>query len=167
MESGVAMILPIYRVCDLNHLEMCFYTTAEQEAELDLEYKRQLTRKQTELDEVEKRTGKLQKFTAYGHIHKPDRVFYVRNGNVFYGDKEMPSERVPGGGVYTFDTYFSKQIAEFCRKHATYKVVFKPHGKYGPCVGYIGSPGSMPAHLIADTEELVADNDDAYDLLCC
>ncbi len=146
---------------------MYFYTTAEQEAELDAEYKRQLARKQAELDEIEKRTGKLQKFTAYGHIHKPDRAFYVRDGHVFYGDKEMPFTPVEGGKTYTFDTHFSKQIAEFCKKHNTYKVVFKPHGKYGPCVGYIGSPGSMPAHLIADTEVLDADNDDAYDLLCC
>jgi hypothetical protein len=147
---------------------MYFYTTAEQEADLEAEYKRQLAVKQAEIDEVEARTRKIQKFTAYGHVHKPDRVFDVRDGHVFYRGLEIPTGPVEGGDVYTFDTHFSKQIAEFCKKHSAYKVVFKPHGRYGPCLGYIGSPGSMPAQLIAVTGEVLdADNEDAYDLLCC
>lgn len=150
---------------------MYFYTTKEQEAALDAEYKRLLAVKQAEINEVEKRTKKIQKFTAYGHVHKPDRVFRVLDGRVCYGkqgDEEMPSGPVEGGRTYTFDTLFSKQIAEFCKKHMAYKVVFKPHGRYGPCMGYIGSPGSMPAHLISDSGEVLeADNDNAYDLLCC
>ena len=146
---------------------MYFYTTKEQEAALDAEYKRLLAVKQAEIDEIQKRTKKIQKFTAYGHVHKPDRVFRVMEGRVFYGNEEMSSGPVEGGQTYTFDTLFSKQIAEFCKKHGAYKVVFKPHGRYGPCVGYIGSPGSMPAHLIAGDDVLEADNENAYDLLCC
>ena len=146
---------------------MYFYTTKEQEADLEAEYKRQIAIKQAEIDETERRTGKIQKFTAYGHVDKPDRVFHVLEGRVLYGDQEMPLAPVEGGKTYTFDTRYSKQIAEFCKKHSTYKVIFRPHGKYGPCLHYIGSPGSMPAHLIAGDDVLEADNDKAYDLICC
>lgn len=150
---------------------MYFYTTKEQEVALEAEYKRQIAVKQAEIDTIEKKTKKIQKFTAYGHVHKPDRVFRVLDGRIFYGaqgSQEMPSAPVEGGQTYTFDTRFSKQIAEFCANYASYKVVFKPHGKYGPCLHYIGSPGSMPAQLIAESGEVLdADNDDGYDLLCC
>lgn len=150
---------------------MYFYTTASQETDLRDIYENALRIKQDELDEEYKKTQRIQKFTAYGHVYRPERVFYVKDDVCYYGrvspKTRCPDHHVSGGQTYTFDKKFTNQINEFCKKHTSYKVVFKPDGKYGPCMNYNGSIGCMPAYLESDQGGILeADDDDAYDIGC-
>jgi hypothetical protein len=147
-----------------------FYSPAEYETALKEKYNFAIKKKQEEIDEIYRRTKKIQKFTAYGHISKPDRIFCVEeDGNVYYEDvipqNICPKELVEGGQKYVIDSNFDFYILNFLSRHKRYKVIFSPDGRYGPTVCYCSSIGALPARMESyDGEVLVLEDESKYDL---
>jgi hypothetical protein len=147
-----------------------FYSTADYENTLKETYMFSIKKKQEEIDDIYRRTKKIQKFTAYGHISKPDRVFYVEeDGNIYFNEvipeNICPKENVNGGKKYVLDTNFDLYIQQFVDKHKRYKVIFSPDGKYGPTTCYCSSIGALPARLESyDGEVLIVDDESKYDI---
>jgi hypothetical protein len=147
-----------------------FYSTATYESTLKDKYMFSIKKKQEEIDEIYIRTNKIQKFTAYGHISKPDRVFYVEeDGNIYFNEvipeNICPKEQVEGGEKYVLDSNFDFYIQEFVSKYKRYKVIFSPNGKYGPTTCYCSSIGAVPARMESyDGEVLILDDESKYDI---
>jgi hypothetical protein len=147
-----------------------FYSTATHESTLKDKYMFSIKKKQEEIDEIYRRTKKIQKFTAYGHISKPDRVFYVEeDGNIYFNDvipeNICPKEQVDGGEKYILDSNFDFYIQQFVDKYKRYKVIFRPDGKYGPTSCYCSSIGALPARMESyDEDILIVEDDSKYDL---
>jgi hypothetical protein len=147
-----------------------FYSTANYESTLKDKYMFSIKKKQEEIDEIYRRTKKIQKFTAYGHISKPDRVFFVEeDGNIYVNEvipeNICPKEQVEGGEKYVLDSNFDFYIQQFIGKYKRYKVIFSPDGKYGPTACYCSSIGALPARLESyDGEILIADDESKYDI---
>ncbi len=147
-----------------------FYSTPEYESALKDKYIFAIKKKQEEIDEIYRRTKKIQKFTAYAHISKPDRVFYVEeDGNIYFDEvcpkNICPKEKVDGGEKYVLDSNFDLYIHEFVNKYKRYKVIFSPDGQYGPTVCYCSSIGAVPARMESyDGEVLVVDDESKYDI---
>jgi hypothetical protein len=83
-----------------------FYTTAEQEAELDAIYKQEVDKKQKEIDEENKRTKKIHKYRATMYIYEKERVFYISERGYRWKDANgplMPTSPQPGGKIYKLD----------------------------------------------------------------
>ena len=147
---------------------MKFYTTEEQERRLQEVYSRNLVIKQAEIDERARATGRIQKYTAYAHVLRESRVFIVEDGVIYFGAvgeaHKCPDGSVSGGRVYRCDERYADAICEFVKRNSNYTVVFKPDGRYGPTVSYCG-PG-IPAYFTGINDELVADDEDNYDICC-
>jgi len=144
-----------------------YYTTAEQESAFANAYQEALAVKQAEIDETERRTRKIAKFTARGHVSRQPRVFDVSGSQItLEGAGPCPTEPQAGGGTYTTDPSFDDKIAAFLRRHVAYRVIFYPDGRYGPTVGYcsVGLPATFTSEDGGET--LHAEDDDKYDLLC-
>jgi hypothetical protein len=62
------------------------------------------------------------------------------------------------------DPSFDDKVADFLRRHAAYRVIFQPSGRWGPTVSYCSR--GIPASFISEdgTETLVAEDEDKYDL---
>ena len=148
--------------------KMEYYTTAEQEKALVLEYKRQIDKKQKEMDEEEKKTKKIQKYTARAHTFKPIRVFVVENGVVYLNEVKTenicPQSLEKDGDKYCLDEDFKEAITRFISKHQTYSVTFFPSGRYGPCVDYISKNRVFPARLDANGYSLQVEDEEKYDI---
>ena len=147
-----------------------FYSTADYENTLKEAYMFSIKKKQQEIDVIYRRTKKIHKFTAYEHISKPDRVFYVEeDGNIYFNEvipeNICPKELVDGGKKYVLDSNFDFYIQQFVDKYKRYKVVFSPDGKYGPTVCYCSSIGALPARMESyDGEVLIIDDESKYDI---
>lgn len=142
-----------------------YYTTAEQEAALTAIYEQELQQKQAQIDAEQRRTGRIQKFTAYAHISKAPRIFDVSGTEVTlegYGPASLT--KIDGGGTYMTDPSFDDKIADFLRRNSSYRVIFQPSGRWGPTVSYCSR--GMPATFISEdgTETLNAEDEDKYDL---
>lgn len=154
----------------LNKMIRTFYSTIEYENTLNEKYLFAVRKKQEEIDEVQRRTKKIQKFTAKAHISRPERIFYVEeDGKMYFGEilpeNECPKEKVEGGEKYVLDSNFDLYIMEFVSKHKRYKVIFNPDGKYGPTTCYCSSIGAVPARIESyDGEILVLDDESKYDI---
>ena len=149
---------------------MEYFTSEAYERGLDEEYKKQITKKQAEIDEIQRRTKEIQKYTAYGYISKQDRVFYVEeDGKVYYGEvkpeNECPNKLVSGGKKYILDSNFELYIMEFKNKHKRYIIKFMVDGKYGPCGCYCSSIGALPAIMESyDGDILNVEDESKYDI---
>lgn len=147
-----------------------FYSPPEYEKSLKEKYQFAIKKKQDEIDENYRKTKKIQKFTAYAHISKPDRVFCIEeDGNIYYDnvipENICPKEKVDGGEKYILDGNFDFYIMSFLSKHKRYKVIFNPDGKYGPTTCYCSSIGALPARMESyDGEVLVLDDESKYDI---
>ena len=147
-----------------------FYSPADYEKELENRYIFEVKRKQDEIDEIQRRTKKIQKFTARAHISRPDRIFCVEeDGNIFIESVNpnsiCPKEKVEGGKKYILDSNFDLYIMEFLSKYKRYKVIFSPDGKYGPTTCYCSSIGAVPARMESyDGEVLILDDESKYDI---
>ena len=144
-----------------------YYTTAEQESALAKIYTDALAVKQAEIDETQRRTRKIPKFNARGHVSRQPRMFDVSGTQLtLEGFGPCPTEPQAGGATYTTDPSFDDKVAAFLRAHTTYRVIFYPDGRYGPTVGYCSV--GMPAMFVSEdgSETLHAEDDDKYDLLC-
>jgi hypothetical protein len=150
-----------------------FYSSPEYEKKLQEKYEFELKKKQDEIDEVQRRTKKIQKFTAKAHILRPERLFIVCGGKIYCGDQDdnilSPEKLVEGGVEYILDTEGDNipNIQEFVSTWPCYKVFFNPDGKYGPCTQYCTNIGATPARLESfGGYKLFLDDDDKYDLVC-
>lgn len=147
-----------------------FYSTPEYEKILKDKFNFAIKKKQEEIDENYRKTKKIQKFTAYGYIFRPERIFCVEeDGSVYYEEvileNRCPTEKVEGGKKYILDSNFDYAIMKFLEKHKTYKVIFSPDGHYGPTCCYCSSIGAIPARLESyNGEILVADDHSKYDI---
>lgn len=146
-----------------------FFSTAEYENKLKAEYEFAVKKKQDEIDEVYRRTKKIQKFTGRAHISRPERVFFVEDDLIYYeeicSDKICPNEKVNGGEKYVLDSNFDYYIQEFISKHKNYKVIFSPDGSYGPTCCYCSSIGAVPARMESyDGEVIILDDESKYDI---
>ena len=148
-----------------------FYTTGPQEALLRARFEEKLAIKEAEIRERAKKERRIQKYTARAHVAREPRTFIVKDGVVYFekvGEANLcPSVAVSGGEVYTWDSRYSYAIREFQERNPNYTVVFNPDGMYGPTMYFMGSEGSMPASLTAESgEKLVADHEGMYDIGC-
>ncbi len=142
---------------------MRYYTTAAQEAALADIYNKELAACQARIDETERRTGKIPKFTAKAHVSRPVVRFDVSGDQVFYAGIPCPIEPVDGGGTYIVDWNFDKVMEQY----VVYSIEFMPSGRYGPCVAYCSTEGSTPAMLyVPGYPGFMMDLDFKYDLVC-
>lgn len=146
---------------------MDYYTTYEQEKQLEADYNQQIQQKKKELEALEKQTGVIQKYTAYAHVHKPQRIFHIQDGipyleiqGTLYPCPEKSQHK------YSLDPRFQKSITEFMAEAKTnYKVIFLPSGRYGPTIVYCADKNVIPATLIAPNGiTLTVEDEDKYDV---
>lgn len=147
---------------------MEYYTTAEQERALNALYRKFLDIKQAEIDETERITQRIQKFTARGHVHHPPRIFIIQDGKMYFREANEENICTKRNGIkYVLDSDFRDKVTEFIGQHKNYKVVFFPSGKYGPCVDYVtNNTRVFPARLEADGEVLEVEDEHKYSLGC-
>ena len=149
---------------------MRYFTSNAYEKALDEEYMAKIKKKQAEMDEDHRKTKKIQKYTAYAHISKSDRVFCVEeDGKIYCGEvateNECPKELVEGGKEYILDSNFEFYIMKFKEKHKKYRILFSVDGKYGPCCCYCSSIGALPARMESyNGDILVVEDEDKYDI---
>jgi hypothetical protein len=147
---------------------MEYFTTAEQERALNALYREFLDIKQAEIDEIERQTKRIQKFTARGHVHHPVRIFIVQDGRVYFREPKEENICTKRNGIkYVLDPDFRDKVADFISRHKNYKVAFFPSGKYGPCVDYVtNTPRVFPARMEADGEVLDVEDENKYSIGC-
>jgi hypothetical protein len=154
-----------------------FYSTPEYEKRLKDTYDFAIKKKQDEIDEIQRRTKKIQKFTAKAHISRPERVFTVFNNKIYCGKIEdniiCPNRLIEGGCEYKLDTEgdYAIKINDFMEKYNNYKVIFNPDGRYGPTAYYCTKNDATPARLIpldyiGNDFILILDDENKYDILC-
>ena len=124
-----------------------------------------------EIDEKERKTGKIQKYTASFYIEKPHRNFHVENNQVYIiidGQKLYSPSCQSDGGCYRTDPYFDEQLSGFLQRNKIYTITFFPSGSYGNSVRYYtnGVENVMPAVIKTFTEEIKLENEDNYDIGC-
>lgn len=142
---------------------MRYYTTAEQEAVLADTYKKELAECQARIDETQRRTGKIQKYTAYAHVSRPVVRFDVSGDQVVHAGTPCPLEPVDGGGTYIVDWNFDTVMEQY----TIYSIEFMPSGRYGPCIAYCSGDGATPAILhVPGHPEFLMDIDFKYDPIC-
>lgn len=152
-------------------LLMNIYTSDLIEKLIDEKYLQDVKTKQKELDEIQKKTGKIQKYTAYAFVTKPDRIFHIKDGEVFVEINsklvKIPNQSVPKGKTYRTDPKFNNQLSDFVVKHNSFKITFSVAGKYGPTIYYCGGPNVHPSKAEADNGDLLLmENEDNYDIGC-
>ncbi len=137
-----------------------FYTSAETESKLKDMYQKHLEQKQKKLDETEKKTGILSKYTALALVKQPQREFYVADRSVYYKSHDTfiksPQEDEEGGGVYSLEPGLLKYVELFQSRHPTFRVVFEP------CIYYCGAMGACRATLYSIP---IPGNDEAPEIL--
>lgn len=144
---------------------MAFYTTDDMERVWVDAFMADIAAKQAELDARQHRTNIRERCTAYGYIHKPTRVFHVTaDGTVTCNGTQCPSVPDPKGRVYAMDPVFRNEISRFQTLHPEYSVEFRPSGI---CVSMQYNSVGMPATLRSDDDELVVEDQDAYDIAAC
>jgi hypothetical protein len=151
-------------------LPTCFYTTAEQEADLQELYEKEVKEKQKQLDDEYKKTKKIQKYRATMYISEKERVFYVCEKGVLWKDAsgvEMASEPQPGGKMYKLDTSADGTglIEKYCSDHPEFFVKFKAICSGG--IAYCAKENIHPAVLECPQHKLIVEDDNKYDLYCC
>ena len=151
-----------------------FYTTAEQEAELDEIYQKELVEKQKEIDAEYKRTRKIQKYRAGMYIDKKERVFYVcekgLETQIQWKDasgSSMATQAEPGGKIYKLDTAADGTglIKKYCSDNPEFYVKFKSITSGG--IAYCADNNIHPAVLECEANKLIVEDDNKYDLYCC
>lgn len=147
-----------------------FYAPARYEEELTNKYNFAIKKKQEEIDEVQRMTRKLQKYTAKAYISKPERIFCVEEDGKIYFEDVMPENICPAEAEndavkYILDMNFELYILRFIKKHKKYKVIFFPDGKYGPTVYYDSEIGAIPARFESYDGDILEVNDETkYDI---
>ena len=122
-----------------------FYTSAETEAKLANIHQKQVQQKQKKLDDAERKTGVISKYTAVALVKQPQREFYVMDGCVYYKSHDLfvkaPKEAEEGGGTYILEPGLLRVVELFQSRHTSFRVVFEPS------MHYIGDAGACRATL--------------------
>lgn len=151
-----------------------FYTTAEQEAELQELYKKEVAVKQKEIDLENIKTKRIHKYRATMYIDEKERVFYVCEKGwktqVFWKDAsgvEMASEPQKGGKMYKLDKEADRTglIEKYCKDHTEFYVKFKAICSGG--IAYCAKENIYPSVLECPRHKLIVEDDNKYDLYCC
>lgn len=150
---------------------MKYYTTRDQERLICKDYELAIEKKQKELDEKERTTGKIQKYSASFYIDRPSRVFICENGQVYmkFGRKKLmcPNEEVEGGCAYFVDPDFADKFEKFVNEcGGRYTIEFRlDNGS----VRYCGGP-NVYSSTIRSIEDLdvheVFEDEEKFDLVC-
>ncbi len=148
---------------------MIIYTSAYVEKVLQDLFMSEIKIKEKEIKEREVNTGKIQKYTAYAYIHKPLRIFHMKNNQLYV---ELPDGLVsidnkpdPKGAIYRTDPDFDSQLEQLIKSNSEYKITFMPSGRYGPTIYYCNNdPNVYPALIEFDNFSLTLENEDAYDI---
>jgi hypothetical protein len=143
-----------------------FFTTREQEKILENRFKRELIKKQNEIDETVRRTGVVSKYPAHAYVSVPYRVFCVVKSDVYFGTigsgNKCPVEKTEGGKRYILDRDLIHAVHGFVQKHKTYTVSFDVSGRY---MRYNGDEDVFPAILVSHNgEELMVANINKYSI---
>ena len=157
---------------------MIFYTTKEQEELLDERYNLKIEIKKKELVERKRKTGLIEKFTAYAYISKDERVFYNIKSQLYldingtkHSHLNMNLEPDELGQIYKTDSDFDSKVDEFLSQYKNWKITFYPSKKDG-CVQYASSSDSdTPAQLESLDDEnsnitIILEDEDKYDICC-
>ncbi len=167
---------------------MIFYTTNQQEELLDIKYNELIKIKNNEIKEREKKTGKIEKFSAYAFVKKDPRVFYWESSQLFIiiNGKKVPHDnfnldpmditnknnligkKKNFGQIYKTDSDFDTKVKNFISLHPNWMIIFYPHKAHG-CVGYVSTNEyDIPAELksLDSNDILVLEDSDKYDLFC-
>ena len=157
-----------------------FYTTPEQEEELERIYEQKIQEKQDEINKEtiehkQKNPKYIQKYTARAFVDKEPRTFVVRSTGITLNNKPTPTSisasteiepvdtQVKGGKVYYPDKRFQEGIEAFIQKHPEYTITFYLTSKYGPTIDYTGD--GLVCFLLATTgEQLFVEDPDAYEI---
>ena len=148
---------------------MYYYTSEAQENKLAEKYEKMVDEKQDELNSTQKKSGKIQKYSARACISIPQRVFIVQKGLVYLGSVSQqnicPKDAKDGGKIYAVDSDYKEYVETFLQNCDSYSVKFMPSGKYGPTVDYCGKPYEMPAIIERyDGQRLVVEDVEKYEL---
>ncbi len=153
---------------------MEYYSSFDLEKSINDEYLLNINKKQKELDELEKDTGKPQKYTAFALIKKSDVIFIVKNNKTYFMEEKKENlinehdnkiKENSNNYLYKIDEDFDYQIEEFIKKYPNYKITFQI-SKYGSTVYYDASDRVYPAILEAENgEKLVAEDINKYEFI--
>jgi hypothetical protein len=103
------------RINRLPVVPLLVYTTAAMEKLLNAEYKEKVKQMATQMDPNSK-------YTPVVHVGYRATPFEVDGGVVTIRGAPCPSEKQPGGKMYTLVPKFSTQVAEFHKRHNCYQV---------------------------------------------
>jgi|LauGreDrversion4_2_1035121.scaffolds.fasta_scaffold117026_3 hypothetical protein len=125
---------------------MDYYTTAEQESEMQERYQRRCDQEQDRM------RGSL--YRVASTIKEEDRIFFVEeDGRIYLGEihpkRECPIGQVTGGGSYGVDFMFVREVEEFLKRSKRYVVIFQMRRDYSTRAGI------YPARMISADEELM------------
>ena len=144
-----------------------FFTPAKYENSLYEQYKKEVKEKQEEIDLMVKQTGKIHKYKGSHYIHHPRRVFWVCEKGIFVDGVPMPTSQEEGGCIYRFEPKYScmKQVEEFFERNKEFCVEFYKTSKYGNSIGYCCEKYVHVALLKSESEEVLIEDEDSYDIL--
>lgn len=160
-----------YYIQLISYKLMIIYTSYEVEKELNRDFMNQIKLKEKEIMERQLKTGKIQKWTAYAFVNKPDRIFYKEGNNLYIlmnGVKvQIDNIQDKKGGIYCTDPNFDKELEEFIKINPNYKITFVPGGRYGSSISYYSpTPHVYPAKIESNGFSLELENEDNYDIIC-
>lgn len=156
---------------------MIIYTSESIEKNINKKYRqelvnkqKELVNKQKELDEKQKRTGKINKYTAKVYINQPNRIFHIKDEEMFVeinGELvKINNQPCPKGGIYCTDPEFDEQLIEFIKSHPNYKITFNINSKYGATNCYCSGPNVYPSFIESNNKVLFMENENNYGIGC-
>lgn len=149
---------------------MIYYTNQILEDLINKPYLEALKNKEIEIEEKERKTGKLQKYAASFYISKPSRVFICKNNKVYLkiGGRKLltPTEPIENGKIYMIDLDFIKKFNSFISINPNYSIEFTfSHGSVDYCAG----PNIYSSTIYSlDNPEVfeIYEDEDKFDLVC-
>lgn len=169
---------------------MIFTTTLEQEKKIDANYLLKVQKKQKEIDDRIKKTGKIEKYTGYAYVTKPSRTFYYENSQIYLeinGIKELCSNNINNldnlnnsndldldeiskkvGRIYKTDSDFDIKIKDFITRNDSWKIIFYPSKTDGGVYYCTDNKFDVPAELksLGNSDVLLLEDDDKYEICC-
>ncbi len=152
---------------------MIFYTTKEQEEIITKPYLDLVRLKEKEIKLEEKRTGRIQKYTAQVFIKTPNRTFisdglekFIRINGIDY---LCVNQLEKGGGEYKIDPDFTEKFNKFIESNPRYMISFDIDGRYGKCIYYYAPPNVYPSKISNIENENIfeyLEDEDKYDIGC-
>ena len=154
---------------------MIFYTNKRQEILIDSKYRLEIKKKQKEIDDKEKQTGKLHKYIASFYISKPNRIFSCKDGIKYIkiGRKKFkcPLEEIESGSIYKIDPEFTNNFTDFVSKYNNYSIEFYPNGKYGKSIAYFTGLTNVYSSILYELNNsnnfIWLEDEEKYDIACC